>query len=582
MSLSRNLAFADLIILAGFFAVMLAIGFYYANRMKDLKDFFSGGRQVPWWVSGISLYMTTFSAFTFIAYSALAYQYGMVAITIWWFSVPACLFSAYFLAARWRRAVVTSPLEYIETRFGPTLRQGFSWVGLPLIIIDDGLKLFVIGKMVTVSLGIQFEHGLTLSIVVCGAIILAYTFLGGLWAVMITDVIQFVIVAVAVLVLAPLAVDRAGGLTALLKRLPPEFAHPVGGTYTWPWLIAFGVVLLLTYATKWPYVQRYYSVSTDRDARKVGYLVAAFMLFGPPLLFLPALAAKVFMPEIANPNDVYPLLCRELLPAGMIGVIIAAMFSATMSMLSSDYNAGAAVITNDIVKRQFAPHLSERGLLLTGRCATFLIGALALGIALFLANAQTKEDLVNYMAQLFSVLMPPVAIPMMAGLLTRSASNRGAFAAFVTGTVCGVAAYVLSYHNLPTGESLKYLRDVQWLTWISGVPTAAVLMAVSRLAPDSPKRVEEIALFLSGLTGKERHAKEAFDEGGDATVAVRIIGLASASLGAIMMAAVLVSVPFQEARLSLLVGGFLILFGCALAACARRILHPAGAREKGN
>ena len=504
-------------------------------------------------------------------FRSLAYQYGMVAITIWWFSVPSCLFSAYFLAAKWRRAATTSPLEYIETRFGPALRQGFSWIGLPLIIVDDGLKLFVIGKMVTVSLGFGFEYGLHVSILVCGAIILVYTFLGGLWAVMITDVIQFVIVAVAVLVLVPLALDRAGGLSGMMGNLPLEFARPVGGTYTWPWLFAFGVVLLLTYATKWPYVQRYYAVNTDRDARKVGYMVAVLMFVGPPLLFLPAIAARVFMPGVSNPNDVYPLLCRELLPVGMIGVIIAAMFSATMSMLSSDYNAGASVITNDIVKRLAGRELCERALVWTGRGATTLIGGLALGIALLLAGAQEKEDLVNYMAQLFGVLMPPVAIPMMAGLLSRKASNAGALCAFLVGTVCGVSAYVLSYH-----DALAYLRGVQWLTWISAAPTIVVLVAVSAAIPDPSGRASQIAQFLAGLTGREAPGKTAFDAHGDATVAVRMIGMASAALGAVIFLAVVATAPLGEAWLSVGAGVFLMLFGTLVAVFARRILHSQG------
>ncbi len=568
MEFGNSFAAADYAILTGFFVVMLAIGLYYANRMKDLKDFFSGGRQVPWWVSGISLYMTTFSAFTFVAYSALAYQHGFVAITIWWFSVPSCLFSAYFLAARWRRAATTSPLEYIETRFGPALRQGFSWVGLPLIIVDDGLKLFVIGKMVTVSLGLQHDYSLHLAIAACGGIILVYTFLGGLWAVMITDVIQFVIVAIAVIVLVPLALGRVGGITGFVENVPEHFASPVGGDYTWPWLIAFGVLLLLTYATKWPYVQRYYSVASDRDARKVGYLVAALMFVGPPLLFLPAMAARIFMPDITNFNDVYPLLCRQLLPVGMLGVIIAAMFSATMSMLSSDYNAGASVITNDIVKRFFGRTFSDRALVLTGRCSTFLIGGLAMVIALLLASAQEKEDLVKYMAQLFGVLLPPVAIPMMAGLLSKRASNAGAVTAFVVGTVLGVATYVLGGY-----EDLGYLRSVKYLTWITAVPTTVVLFGVSAIKPNPPEHVDRIARFLAGLTRRELPVKADLDAGGDASLAVRVIGIASAALGAIMILAVLVTAGIREGWLSIVVGVFLLATGALTVVFTRRILH---------
>ena len=111
--MDKGLAAADYIILAGFFIVMLWIGVAYAGRMKNLSVYFSGSGQVPWWLSGISLYMTTFSAFTFVMYSAIAYKYGFVAVTILWLSIPAGLLSTWFLAARWRRASATSPVEYL-------------------------------------------------------------------------------------------------------------------------------------------------------------------------------------------------------------------------------------------------------------------------------------------------------------------------------------------------------------------------------------------------------------------------------------------------------------------------------------
>ena len=145
--MESSLHTADYWVLAGFFVVMMMIGLVYAARMRNLKDFFGGGRHVPWWLAGVSLYMTTFSAFTFVSYSAIAYRDGFVAVTVWWFSIPGCLLSAYFLARRWRRAATTSPVEYLETRFSPFLRQCFSWFGVPLIVLDDALKLFVIGTM---------------------------------------------------------------------------------------------------------------------------------------------------------------------------------------------------------------------------------------------------------------------------------------------------------------------------------------------------------------------------------------------------------------------------------------------------
>jgi len=569
--MSHSLAPADYLIVVGYFLVMLGIGVFFSRRMKSMKDFFGGNQQVPWWVSGVSLYMTSFSAFAFVAYSALAYQHGMVSITIWWAVVPCCLVSAQFFAARWRRAAATSPLEYVETRYGPFLRQGFAWLGVPLLVIDDALKLFVIGKMVTVSLGVTAPFAFPLAIVICGSIMLAYTFMGGLWAAMITDFVQFVVMAGAVMVLVPLALARVGGIGAFFQQAPEGFWAPTGGEYTWAWIIPFIFVQVFAYSTKWSYVQRYYSVKTDADARKVGYLVAALTFVGMPLLFLPAMAARIFMPGVSEPNDVYVLLCKSLFPVGMIGMMVAAMFSATMSTLSGDYNAMASVITNDIYKRLFARVSSERSLVLAGRMATLVVGLAALGIALLLVAGQGKEDLVEYMARLFSVLMPPVAIPMMFGLLTRRVSNAGGVAGFLIGAGFGITAYFLSYC-----EGLGFLRTMPFLPWITSVPTLVGLGLFSVLIPDAPEHGERIARFLDGLSRPEAAPSSSATDTSVAPAAIRIIGLASAAMGVVLVVAVLATEPFSRCKLSVGVGVAMVLIGLGVRRIAGTIRVPEG------
>ncbi len=575
-----GLSSTDYIILAGFFVVMLAIGILYASRMHDLGDFFSGSHQVPWWLAGISLYMTTFSAFTFVSYSAIAYKHGFVAVTVWWFSIPGCLLSAKYLAGRWRKASTTSPLEYLETRYGKFLRQGFSWYGVPLIVLDDALKLFVIGTMLTVSLGFETSSSAMMwAIIISGTIIMGYTLLGGLWAVMVTDFIQFIVMALAVLVLAPLATAKAGGMSTILEKLPESFFQPTSDTYSWAWLLSFSVVLALVYATKWPYVQRYYSARTEKDAKRVGYLVAALTFLGPPLLFWPAVAARVFLPEFAlegaNLNEVYPTLCRLLLPAGLMGIVIAAMFSATMSMLSSDYNALSSVITNDIIKRLFLKNASDKTLVRIARISTLFVGTVSLLLALLLANSEGLNDLVKIMAKLFAVLLPPAALPMLAGLLTRRTSEAGAIAGFLLGAMCSVGAYFLSIQqglaevNVPfTDIFYSQLSGVQYLTWISIIPTALGLLLGSAFFPDSQEKRIKVDHFLSGLS--ETMAAPKTNSSQEVIFAIRLVGSTCLALGIILSLAVLATAPMKEAWLSFVVGMGLTALGSLAVFIARR------------
>src|SRR3989304_5438273 len=194
----------DYIMLAGYLVLMLGIGVYFCRHMRGMKDYFSGGNNIPWWLSGASFFMSSFSAFAFVFYSALAYKYG------------------------WGRgARPDSPGEYLEPRYSPALRQLFAWQGVPVIMVDDGLKLIAIGTFIAVSLGLpQVESfavfGLEVplaavgldtpvryTMLVTGVIMLLYTLMGGLWAVAVTDFVQFVVMSVAILVVLPLSIAKA-------------------------------------------------------------------------------------------------------------------------------------------------------------------------------------------------------------------------------------------------------------------------------------------------------------------------------------------------------------------------------------
>jgi len=544
---------ADQVIVVGFFVVMLAIGIYFASRMRSMKDYFSGGRQVPWWLSGTSLYMSSFSAWSFVAYSELSYKYGMTALTLQWTVVPAMLISAYWFASRWRRAATTSPLEFIEERYGPGLRQGLSWLGVPLTVIDDALKLVAIGTLVSFSLGIRLPH----VILGCGLLMLMYTFLGGLWAVLLTDFVQFIVMAAAVVALIPLAWRRVGGLGRFVEQAPEGFFSLTSSEHSPFMIFTFLVIIVLGAITRWSYVQRFYAVRTDADARKVGYLVAALSLIGPPLLFFPAMASRLFLPEVEDTTKVYALLCADLLPVGMMGLVIAALFSATMSMLSSDYNAVASVITNDVYKRIIAPDASERSLVLVGRLATLAVGLVAVGIAVMMAVAGERGDLFNVMAKLFAVLLPPIAIPMIAGLTTKRVSNTGGIASFSVGAALGIGAYFLG--GL---ESLAFLRKMECMTWLTTGGALIGLIAGTLASRGNREERARVGAFVDMLRSPEAQ-QEPSEPAGSALSPLPVIAASTIALGLLVIAVVGLTAPLDQAAMAITTGAGMALFGVA-------------------
>ena len=499
----KSLAVFDYAVIVVFFAAMLGVGVHYSRRAKSSDQFFGSDKTVPWWLSGVSFYMNSFSALAFVMYSALAYKFGWVPVTVSWLSVPAVLLGAWFLAVRWRRAATGSPIDYIATRYTPRMCSTLAVLGLPMQLLDNALKLLAIGTVVGVGMGFP----LFWSICVSGVIIIAYTFLGGLKATLACDFIQFFVILAVVLTLPFLCLSRlaaldggaglAHGLAVFMDRTPAGFFDFTAGRYTWVYMIVFFCCVGSTLSTNWSLVQRYYSTRSDRDARKMAYLVAALLFLGPPVFFFPAMAARVFLPGLpdAEMNGVYARLCREVLPVGMMGMVVAAMFSATMSSLAGNFNAAASVVTNELYLK-FASASSSRAKMLAARAATVLVGGLVLALTFVMQYVQGADDLFNLSNKIFGVFLPPIAIPMLGGLLVRRLSRRAGMAGLVGGIAFGLAVF-------SAGAKWPFLREMVWSFPLTAAATVVCLALGTVLLPDGADARRTVDGFFERLEEKK-------------------------------------------------------------------------------
>lgn len=523
----------DYVMIVGYFVIMLGIGFYFYRFMRGMKAYFTGNNRIPWWLSGVSFYMTSFSAFAFVSYSDLAYKYGWVGVTMLWVAVPATIFSVTFFAVPWRRARIDSPLEYLESRYSPGLRQIFVWQGIPMTLIDDALKMIATGKILSAGVGIPVRD----SIIWSAVIMLSYTFMGGLWAVMVTDFVQFVVLAAAVLVVLPLALHKVGGVTAFVENSPEGFFELTGGGRGWGSIALVIVLYCVAFSSiRWSLIQRYYCVPREKDARKVGWMVACLCFIGPPLMFIPAMAARQFLTDVPPEVGVYSTLCATLLPMGMLGLLIAAMFSATMSTLSGDLNVCASVLTNDVYRRLVRPNASERELVTVGRIMTLLAGAFSVSIAVYAAQA-TGEQLFDYMLTLFSIAGPPIGIPMMLGLVSRRFTNRSAVLGLVAGIVPGLALF-FTYDQIAAALGLSWkLDNVLFAT--TSLLTLVTMVVVSRLWPlvgAERERVESFAQRLQTPIGQLPEDEPPAPAGQAVMSPFRIVGICTGLIGLLMLA----------------------------------------------
>ncbi len=231
----------------------------------------------------------------------------------------------------------------------------------------------------------------------------------------------------------------------------------LGAPYGWTYLVSFFCLIIISYNATWALAQKYYCVPDERSASKAAYLSAALNLVGTPLMLLPAIIGRPLLPDLVAQHrtaDTYVLLVLRLLPVGMVGIIVAAMFSATMAAISADLNAIASVLTRDVYLRLFRPGSSESTLVRVGRMFTTLLGAIIIILSIWIALSH-QASLFQLMVTAFGLFLAPTMLPVLAGLTVRWLTWKGAVTGFVAGLCCGITTFAIKTWYLPSRTDLS-------------------------------------------------------------------------------------------------------------------------------
>ncbi len=370
----------DFIVMAAFAVFQLVLGLAFSRTGTDAKSFFAAGESAPWWVSGLSLFMSFLSSATFVVWGSIAYDLGFVAITIQFTMCIGGLVTALFIAGRWKRTRTLTAAEYIGRRLGVQVQQLFTYLLTLFTLFTIGGVLYAVGKLVYVAT----PFSLNTCVIALGLMVILYTAMGGLWAVLVTDVLQFVILLAAVLILVPLALEHTDGFGAFIQKVPADFFKVFNGEFTLGFTLAFTLFHIVFIGGNWAYVQRYTSVPTPREARKVAFLFAGLYSVSPFLWMLPPMIYRSLNPDLQGleSEGAYMLMAQLVLPAGLVGLILAAMVSATASTANTLLNLLAAVFTNDVYKKLINPTASETIQVRVGRGMTVAFGLITIAIAL--------------------------------------------------------------------------------------------------------------------------------------------------------------------------------------------------------
>ena len=484
----EGLRTGDWIMILAYGALMLLVGVYCIRFSRQGVSYFAGGRKIPWWVSGISGWMSAFSAYVFVGLASKIYSVGIAPLFHILFSMAfAWLVGSFVWARRWRKTGIITVPEYMENRFNLMTRQVFAWVVVPFRILDDGVKCYSTALIIATVFGIPYWFSITgLSLIT-----IIYTMIGGLWAVMITDIVQFVILVVVVFVVLPVGLDKIGWMDGITNAIPTGFYdifHPVerfNGDFTIMFFVAMWIMTPLLYNGSFSMVQRYTTVPTPRDAKKSALLSFWLGIMFFPFLALPPMISRfmygdALLATTTLSETSYIKLCMDLLPVGMIGMVVVAIMAATMSALAGDYNIYGAVLTNDFYNRLINRKASQKRLALVGRFNTFLVGALALVVAIMVPRFGGAFKVMMFV---LGMIGAPTTLPILLGLWFRKTGPWGAITACLSGVAIG----------LITRLGLHW--DYGWFVMSNVVVTTVVFFASGILFPAKgavKRRVDEL------------------------------------------------------------------------------------------
>jgi SSS family transporter len=444
----KSLTTVDFAVIGAYMAFMLAIGFYAMRFNRGATDYFKGGNRIHWLAAGLSSFMSGFSAWTFTGAAGLAYQHGLVAILLYVGNAATFLLGYFLFAQRWRRARIGTVMEYLVDRYDERTRQAFSWTTIFFQLFMGGAMLYGLAVFVAPTCG----WPLSWTIVGSQAVILAYCVVGGLWAVVITDFLQAAILMPFTLVMFVASLAKVGGLSGLVTGLPPESTSlALTPGYGWSYVVCWAVMTSFGYNTA-AMAQRYFSVEDERASRKIALLCFSLFLVGAFVWFVPPLAMRVLhpdlrsiWPDLANPHESsYALAALTLLPPGLVGIMLAAMFSATMSSLSGLLNIHASIISKDIFPTLFPRRAGESEKLAVAWTATFAVGVVIMAIAL--AMALGRYTVFGAMVTFNTVMSLSYGPPALLGLVVRRTPSWSGLASFAVGLALGtIGSFVLGW-----------------------------------------------------------------------------------------------------------------------------------------
>jgi len=517
-----KLAPVDYLILSLYFAFVLGIGWLVKRKVTTSADFLTSGRSVPVWITSLAFIAANLGAQEVIGMCASGAKYGIMTAHFYWIgAVPAMLFVGVFMMPFYYGSRARSVPEYLKLRFDEKTRALNACTFAVMTVFSSGISMYALGLLFQLVLGWSF----TASVLLSAAIVLIYTFLGGLTSAIYNEVLQFFLIVLGFAPLAIMSVFKAGGWHGMSTRLPPVMTHswsylkdPVQnpmGVEIFGLVAGLGFVLGFGYwCTDFLVVQRAMAAESMSAARRTPLIAAFPKMIMPFIVILPGVAAIALskmslgyalpLKPDGGPDfdQTMTTLMAQFYPSGMLGLGLTALMASFMSGMAGNVTAFNTVWTYDLYQGYIRKKAPDSHYLLVGRITTVVGVALSLGTAYL---ASHFNNIMDFLQLVFGFVNAPLFATFLLGMFWKRTTGHGAFSGLLAGTLAAATTHGLTLaenkggwlgtvvHSFPSTMAQNF-----WIAIFAWSTCLLVTILVSFLS--QPKPESELRNLVYGLT----------------------------------------------------------------------------------
>ena len=447
----------DYIIIFVFLGLIFLLGSWFYKWIGNPDDFMVTGRSITPFILAATLAATNINLYNFVGYAGTSYAHGIGIVWQEWTGMMALVFSGLFVLPILRRLRVHTVPEYLEHRYSRGVRAliGIMWVfrlGAWL-----GVVLYLAVKVAMNVTGTAGPAAFALWIAVFAIIAIIYTAMGGMWAVALTNVLQFVLMLAALLIIVPVVMSKVGWTAGLLAKLEPGSMDFVvqTGQYNWLFIVAIFLLGIQWASTDQGLLQTAFSAKNIRTVSRGLILAGVIMAPIAYLTVIPGLAARILHPGLANPDDAMGTLLVSHMPPVILGLVLVGLLSSQVSTISANLNATSTLFVNDVYRTLFKRDASDKATVFTLRLMIGIAGVIMIIFAYMVPRIGTAVE--AYLTVISILDMPLFIVAIFYGLLWKRANWQGAFLGYLAGAGFGIytqiAAKVPIFGWAVTGDS---------------------------------------------------------------------------------------------------------------------------------